>query len=110
MTLAILTYPLFRALDANGNPLAGGLLYSYAAGTSTPLALLAADGSTPLANPVVLDANGQAAIRLGPGGYKLDLFDATNVRQPGFPVDNVSSLVRPDCSTTGPPVWGRCRP
>ena len=58
MTLAILTYPLFRAFDANGLPLAGGKLYSYAAGTSTPLALLAADGVTPLANPVVLDASG----------------------------------------------------
>jgi len=96
MTLAILTYPLFRALDANGNPLAGGKLYAYAAGTSTPLALLAADGTTPLANPVVLDANGQAAIRLGSNSYKLDLFDATDVRQTGWPVDNVTTLPRPD--------------
>jgi hypothetical protein len=89
MTLAILTWPLFRATDSNGLPLAGGKLYAYAAGTSTPLALLAADGVTPLPHPVTLDANGQAAIRLQSRAYKLDLFDAQNVHQSLWPVDNV---------------------
>src|ERR1051326_2241217 len=93
MTLAILTYPLFRALDANGAPLAGGKLYSYAAGTSTPQALYAADGVTPLANPLTLDSAGQAAIRLGSSGYKLNLTDANGVQQSGFPVDNVTRLL-----------------
>ncbi len=95
MTLAILSYPLFKATDANGLPLAGGKLYSYAAGTATPLALLAADGTTPLANPVVLDANGQAAIRLGSAALKLDLYSALNVQQPGWPVDNVTPTTEP---------------
>src|ERR1051326_3476932 len=93
MTLAILTYPLFRALDANGAPLAGGKLYSYLAGTSTPQALYAADGVTPLSNPVVLDSAGQAAIRLGSSAYKLNLTDAAGVQQSGFPVDNVTRLL-----------------
>ena len=92
MTLGILTFPIFRAFDSNGLPLAGGKLYSYLAGTTTPAALLAADGSTALANPVVLDSIGQAAIRLQSIGYKLDLFDAANVHQDGWPVDNVNLL------------------
>ena len=87
MSLAILTLPLFKAWDVNGLPLAGGKLYSFAAGTSTPLALLAADGITPLANPVVLNAYGQAQIRLRSAAYKLDLFDALNIHQPDWPVD-----------------------
>lgn len=91
MTLAILTYPLFRAFDANGLPLAGGKLYSYAAGSSTPLALLAGDGTTPLANPVILDAAGQAAIRFPSAAVKLNLLSALDVQQSGFPVDNISA-------------------
>lgn len=90
MTLAILTYPLFRAFDANGAPLAGGKLYSYVGGTSTPLALLAADGVTPLANPVVLNASGQAEIRLQARAYKLNLLSALDVQQADWPVDNVN--------------------
>ncbi len=95
MTLAILSYPLFKATDANGLPLAGGKLYSYAAGTATPLALLAADGSTPLANPVVLDAAGQAAIRLPGAPVKLNLLSALDVQQPSWPIDHVISLLDP---------------
>jgi len=107
MTAVILTFPLFRAFDANGAPLAGGKLYSYRAGTSTPLALLAADGVTPLANPVILDANGEAAIRLGSLAYKIDLFSAADVQQPLFPVDNiVSQAFWPVAVATVPSVDG----
>lgn len=46
--------------DDSGNPLTGGKLYSYAAGTTTPLACYtSASGSTPHANPIVLDAAGR---------------------------------------------------
>jgi hypothetical protein len=95
MTLAILNYPLFRATDANGAPLAGGRLWSYLAGTSTPIALLAADGTSSLTNPVVLDANGQAAIRLPSPAVKLDLYSSVatgSVQQPLWPIDNVTLL------------------
>ena len=90
MTLAILTYPLFRAFTDANLPAAGYKLYSYAAGTSTPLALLASDGVTPLANPVVLNSLGQADIRLQARAYKLTLTDPANVVQSGWPVDNVN--------------------
>jgi len=44
----------------NGVPLAGGLLYTYIAGTSTPVAAYTSNnGSTPLANPIVLNSAGR---------------------------------------------------
>lgn len=68
----------FREDDPNGFPLAGGKLYSYAAGTSTPLATYTTQALTvPNANPVVLDASGRAAVFMQDGvGYKFVLTDA----------------------------------
>ena len=46
--------------DNNGNPLSGGKLYTYAAGTTTPQATYAsAAGSTLNTNPIILDAAGR---------------------------------------------------
>ncbi|MCA3505040.1 MAG: hypothetical protein IOD05_17670 [Rhodobacter sp.] len=46
--------------DNNGNPLAGGKLWTYQAGTTTPQAVYtASDGSTPHTNPIILDAYGR---------------------------------------------------
>jgi hypothetical protein len=99
---------LFRAFDANGAPLAGGKLYSYAAGTSTPLATYTDQGGgTPNANPTILDSSGEASVWLGPLAYKLDLFSALDVHQAGFPVDNlIQTAVYPVASTTLPSVNG----
>jgi len=47
--------------DNNGDPLAGGKLFFYLAGTTTPTPAYADVGlTTPLANPVILDAAGRA--------------------------------------------------
>jgi hypothetical protein len=47
--------PKQQFLDANGNPLSGGKVYAYAAGTTTPLVTYTdAGGSTPNTNPVIL--------------------------------------------------------
>lgn len=64
--------------DNNGNPLAGGKLFTYAAGTSTPLATYTdSTGGTPNANPVVLDQFGRANIWQQDGvGYKFVLQDS----------------------------------
>jgi hypothetical protein len=44
----------------NGVPLAGGLLYTYLAGTTTPaVTYTSSSGVTPLANPIVLDSAGR---------------------------------------------------
>lgn len=50
--------------DNNGQPLSGGKIYTYAAGTTTPQATYtSALGITPHANPIVLDSAGRV-----PGG------------------------------------------
>jgi hypothetical protein len=46
--------------DNNGVPLAGGLIYTYQAGSSTPLVTYTDNGGTIAnANPIVLDASGR---------------------------------------------------
>jgi hypothetical protein len=50
--------------DNNGNPLSGGKVYTYAAGTTTPLAAYTTlAGNTPHTNPIILDSAGRV-----PGG------------------------------------------
>lgn len=64
--------PLWHLTDpANGNPLNGGRMYFYAAGTTTPKDTWAdADKVATNPNPVILDANGDAPIFLD-GAYKV---------------------------------------
>lgn len=48
--------------DNNGNPLSGGKLYSYAAGTTTPqVTYTTAAGNVAHTNPIILDAAGRVA-------------------------------------------------
>jgi hypothetical protein len=43
-----------RFFDSNGDPLVGGKLYSYIAGTATPAATyIDSSGSTPNTNPII---------------------------------------------------------
>lgn len=50
--------------DSNGNPLAGGFIYTYVAGTSTPQATYTtSSGTIQHSNPIQLDAAGRV-----PGG------------------------------------------
>jgi hypothetical protein len=76
----IATPPKLQFFDSNGNPLVGGKLYSYAAGTVTPLATFTdAGGGTPNTNPVILDSRGEASVWFGAAQYKLALYTSTNV-------------------------------
>jgi hypothetical protein len=79
---ALLPTPRFQALDANGYPLAGGFVYTYAAGTSTPLAsYTSSSGTVANPNPVVLDSSGSASIWLSPSlAYKVVVQDASHVQ------------------------------
>jgi hypothetical protein len=46
--------------DSNGDPLSGGLIYTYAAGTTTPrVTYTSSTGLVPHTNPIVLDAAGR---------------------------------------------------
>ncbi len=89
--MALLTYPKFKAFYTTGIPLAGGLLYTYLAGTvNTPQAAYSDIGCTvPLSNPVVLDTNGEAVIYLK-GAYKLVLTDSTGL--PYWTLDNIQGI------------------
>ena len=79
---ALFNMPRFQEIDSTGRPLAGGLLYTYAAGTTTPKATYADRGkTTPNTNPVVLDSNGEAVIYTDATGYKMVLKDAAGVLQ-----------------------------
>jgi hypothetical protein len=80
--------------DNNGNPLSGGKIYTYEAGTTTPLAsYTSSSGNTAHTNPIVLNAAG----RVPSGGeiwvqlrlYKFALETSTGVLIATY--DNVGS-------------------
>jgi len=86
--MAVNLSPVYGAgaqlFDNNGVPLAGGLIYTYAAGTSTQLATYtSALGNIPQPNPIVLNASGRVPtgeIWLTIGySYKFVVNDANNV-------------------------------
>jgi hypothetical protein len=83
ITFPFLTPPRFQAFDANGNPLAGGFLYTYAAGGSVPLATFHLDtlgNLTQNQNPIILDSLGSAEVRLQPAAYKMTLQDSNHAQ------------------------------
>lgn len=69
--------------DNNGTPLAGGKLYSYAAGTTTPqVTYTTSAGNVAHTNPIVLDSAGRVPsgeIWLLPQTYKFILHTSANV-------------------------------
>ncbi len=93
--------PKFRAFDANGDPLVGGRLYSFAAGTSTPQdTFTTRAGTIANTNPVILDANGEADVWTTPGLlYKFTLKDTADVEQ--WSVDNYPSGEQVASTTSG---------
>ena len=82
----------WQFFDSNGVPLAGGLLYTYAAGTTTPQATYTTStGSIANANPIVLDSAGRTAneIWLTDGSsYKFILKTSTGTQIGSY--DNIS--------------------
>lgn len=76
---AVLSPPMvFQGLTPSGQPLSGGLLNTYVAGTSTPQATYTdSTQSQANTNPVVLNASGQASVWLDPTlTYKFILTDS----------------------------------
>jgi len=75
--MAVLYTPHFvQFFDNNGDPLNGGKLYTYAAGTVMPKATYTNEGgATPNANPIVLDSAGRSVVFLS-GSYKFRLEDS----------------------------------
>lgn len=90
-TVTLLPQGRQRYYDNDGLPLAGGKVYTYAAGTSTPQAAYTdADGTVPHTNPIILDAKGEAVIYWA-GNYKVNITDSADIQITGWPVDNIRS-------------------
>lgn len=92
----LLLPPIFQFFDNNGDPLANGFVYTYAAGTTTPQATYTdSTGTVAAPNPIQLNAagrptSGSGAI-WGEGAYKFIIKDAYGV-QVGDTLDNVISF------------------
>jgi len=92
----LLLPPIFQFTDDNGDPLANGFVYTYAAGTTTPLATYtSAAGTVEAPNPIELNAagrptSGSGAI-WGEGAYKFIVRNSSGV-QIGDALDNVISF------------------
>lgn len=81
--------PITTFIDSTGAPLAGGLIYTYAAGTNTPQATYTDSTGTVLnSNPVVLDSAGRAQIWFISSAYKIVVKDVNGVQQ--YEVDGFS--------------------
>jgi hypothetical protein len=83
--------PKAQFFDASGTPLVGGKVFTYAAGTTTPLETYTDEtGTTPNTNPVILDSRGECNLWFSPASsYKVVLKSATDVLQ--WTVDNIST-------------------
>jgi hypothetical protein len=86
--------------DANGVPLSGGLIYTYLAGTSTPVTTFtSASGTTNNTNPIVLNAAGRTPAEIWLNGgvfYKFILKSSTYVQIGSY--DNIPAI--DDITTT----------
>jgi hypothetical protein len=105
MTVLLAPQPLFTAFNNQGQFLVGGLLYTYAAGSSAPQATyIDSTQGTPNTNPIVLNAAGQASVWLVTGqAYKLVLTDSAGNQQ--WSVDNVSGGVTLTAATVGALIY-----
>ncbi len=101
--------PKQQFFDANGNPLVAGKVYTYAGGTTTPIATYTDQtGATANTNPIILDSRGMANIWLQPTiAYKFLITDENDVTQYTtdnilVPVDNLSFASPPPIGDVAP--------
>jgi hypothetical protein len=83
--------PKQQIYGSDGAPLVGGKIYTYSAGTTTPLATYTdAGGLTANTNPIILNSLGQADIWLAPSSsYKFSVYTSANVLL--YTVDNITA-------------------
>lgn len=101
--------PKQQIFGSDGLPLVGGKIYTYAAGTSTPIATYVDSAAvTANTNPIILDSYGQANIWLiNTTGYKFIVKDADDVLL--YTVDNIAIPL--DLNSFGaPPPIGNVTP
>lgn len=101
--------PKLQFFGTDGLPLVGGKLYTYSAGTTTPLATYVDHtGTTTNTNPIILDSNGEADVWLPETtSYKYILKTPADVTL--YTVDYVSVPLTTN-SFASPPVIGSGTP
>src|SRR5215472_11813946 len=112
--------PRLQFFDSSGRPLAGGCVFSYQAGSTTPLATMSNAAGTTNTNPVILDSSGRADIWLQAGtAYKLTvrtaspgclggqiLYTTDNVIDQGFALAHALAAGTMTIGLRGSPVTG----
>jgi len=96
--------PKLQFFGTDGLPLVGGKLYTYAAGTTTPLATYVDHtGTTTNTNPIILDSNGEADVWLPETtSYKYILKTPADVTL--YTVDYVSVPLTTNSFASPPPI------
>jgi hypothetical protein len=105
--------PIQTFFNASGQPCASCKLYTFSAGTSTPLATYTSSAlNSPHANPIVLDALGRPSsggtaypIYLSPRGYKFEL--RTSAGTVLWTADNILSVPTSDVASARNLAEGR---
>jgi hypothetical protein len=110
MTVFIAPSPRQQFFDSNGDPLVGGKLFTYKAGTTTKVATYTTSvGDTANSNPIILNASGRTpyGVWLTDGqSYKFTLAPATDNDPPSsaiFVSDNVDGVN--DFEAAGASQW-----
>lgn len=100
MSFALAPYIRSQFFGTSGLPLSGGLIQTFAAGTSTPIATFTdSTGATPNANPIVLDSSGTASIWLTNGvAYKFVIQTSG-----GVTVETIDQVIPPLSSNSAGP-------
>ncbi len=76
----LLTNVTAQFVDDNGRPLAGGKVWTYESGTTTPKYTFSdASGNAVNTNPIILDEAGRANIYLDSGAYRVRVFSIDDV-------------------------------
>jgi len=101
--------PKQQFFDANGEPLVGGKIYTYEAGTSTPVATYQdASGTTANTNPIILDSRGMCNIwLLTTVSYKYVVKDSNDTLI--FTTDNIGVTLS-TATFAAPPIIGNATP
>lgn len=103
MSTSIMSMPKPQFFDNSGLPLAGGKIFTYSSGTTTPKATYTdSSGTTANTNPVILDASGRANIWLS-GYYTIVCQNSNGVQL--WSVDNVSSINASQGTVTNYSEW-----
>lgn len=90
--------------DNNGVPLSGGLIYTYQAGSSTPLTTYTTNaGTTPNTNPIILDSAGRCSNEIWlQTGYSYKFVLQTSAGTILQTLDNLYPILQTSAATVDP--------